>query len=117
MALRERNSALHWAATRPEDNTPAVAVAVGHFVQVGVPPGTPFPHDSSRDTPATAVASQEAQPRGRVVARPDLWLVQQVGFKGSPRHAFVWAGRHTGPSKSRAITFRRRNSGSSLPSK
>jgi hypothetical protein len=35
MALRERNSALHWAATRPEDNTPAVAVAVGHFVQVG----------------------------------------------------------------------------------
>ena len=36
MALRERNSALHWAATRPEDNTPAVAVAVGHFVQVGL---------------------------------------------------------------------------------
>ncbi|HZK77269.1 MAG TPA: hypothetical protein VFC35_00060, partial [Gemmatimonadaceae bacterium] len=34
MALRERNSALHWAATRPEDNTPPVAVAVGHFVQV-----------------------------------------------------------------------------------
>lgn len=34
MALRERNSALHWAATRPEDNTPATAVAVGHFVQV-----------------------------------------------------------------------------------
>ena len=28
MALRERNSALYWAATRPEDNTPAVAVAV-----------------------------------------------------------------------------------------
>ena len=36
MALRERNSALHWAATRREDNTPAVAVAVGHFVQVGL---------------------------------------------------------------------------------
>ena len=36
MALRERNSALHWAATRPEDNTPAVAVAVGNFVQVPV---------------------------------------------------------------------------------
>ena len=36
MALRERNSAPHWAATRPEDNTPAVAVAVGHFVQVGL---------------------------------------------------------------------------------
>jgi|GEM_PF-4514572 len=34
MALRERNSALHWAATRPEDNTPPTAVAVGHFVQV-----------------------------------------------------------------------------------
>ena len=34
MALRERNSALHWVATRPEDNTPAVAVAAGHFVQV-----------------------------------------------------------------------------------
>jgi hypothetical protein len=42
MALRERNSALHWAATRREDNTPAVAVAVGHFVQVGLrPPNRP----------------------------------------------------------------------------
>jgi hypothetical protein len=40
MALRERNSALHWAATRPEDNTPAVAAAVGHFVQLGTSPGT-----------------------------------------------------------------------------
>jgi hypothetical protein len=39
MALREGNSALRWAVTRPEDNTPATAVAVGqfvgHFVQVG----------------------------------------------------------------------------------
>ena len=34
MALREGNSALHWAATRPEHNTPPTAVAVGHFVQV-----------------------------------------------------------------------------------
>ena len=34
MALREGNSALRWAVTRPEDNTPATAVAVGHFVQV-----------------------------------------------------------------------------------
>ena len=34
MALREGNSALQWAAIRPEDITPAVAVAVGHFVQV-----------------------------------------------------------------------------------
>jgi hypothetical protein len=34
MALREGNSALHWAATRPEDNTAPTAVAVGHFVQV-----------------------------------------------------------------------------------
>jgi hypothetical protein len=42
MALRAGNSALHWTATRPEDNTPATAVAVGHFVQVGIPPGTPF---------------------------------------------------------------------------
>ena len=33
MALREGNSALHWAATRPEDNTPPTTVAVGHFVQ------------------------------------------------------------------------------------
>jgi hypothetical protein len=40
MALREENSALHWAATRPEDNTPATAVAVGHFVQVGQHPTT-----------------------------------------------------------------------------
>src|ERR1039457_786174 len=32
MALREGNSALQWAAIRPEDITPAVAVAVGHFV-------------------------------------------------------------------------------------
>src|ERR1035441_3347130 len=48
MALREGNSALHWAATRPEDNTAPTAVAVGHFVQVliwealgGHPPVTP----------------------------------------------------------------------------
>jgi hypothetical protein len=34
MSLREPNSELHWASTRPEDNTPATAVAVGHFVQV-----------------------------------------------------------------------------------
>ncbi len=34
MALREGNSALQWAAIRPEDITPAMAVAVGHFVQV-----------------------------------------------------------------------------------
>ena len=38
MALREGNSALQWAAIRPEDITPAVAVAVGHFVQVGLWP-------------------------------------------------------------------------------
>ena len=36
MALREGNSALQWAAIRPEDITPAVAVAVGHFVQVAL---------------------------------------------------------------------------------
>jgi hypothetical protein len=35
-ALREGTSALQWAATRPEDITPAVAVAVGHFVQVAL---------------------------------------------------------------------------------
>jgi hypothetical protein len=35
VAFREGNSALYWAATRPEDITPAGAVAVGHFVQVG----------------------------------------------------------------------------------
>jgi hypothetical protein len=34
VALREGNSALQWAAIRPEDITPAMAVAVGHFVQV-----------------------------------------------------------------------------------
>ena len=38
MALREGNSALYWAATGPEDNTPQTAVAVGHFVQVGLQP-------------------------------------------------------------------------------
>ena len=34
MALREGNSALHWAATRPDHTTAPTAVAVGHFVQV-----------------------------------------------------------------------------------
>ena len=34
MALCEGNSALYWAAIRPEDTTPMGAVAVGHFVQV-----------------------------------------------------------------------------------
>jgi hypothetical protein len=38
MALREGTSALQWAATRPEDITLSVAVAVGHFVQVGQRP-------------------------------------------------------------------------------
>jgi hypothetical protein len=38
MALREGNSALHWAATRPEHNMAPTAVAVGHFVQVGLRP-------------------------------------------------------------------------------
>ena len=36
IALSEENSALHWAAISPEDNTPAAAVAAGHFVQVGL---------------------------------------------------------------------------------
>jgi uncharacterized protein len=34
IALRDENCALHWAVTRPEDNTPAAALAAGHFVQV-----------------------------------------------------------------------------------
>ena len=33
-ALHETNSALRYVATRPEDITPALAVAGGHFVQV-----------------------------------------------------------------------------------
>jgi len=56
MALHERNSALHWAATRPEDNTPATAVAVGHFVQVALHPPicrSGSAPDSSRETPVT----------------------------------------------------------------
>jgi len=51
MAFRERNSALHWAATRPEGNTPAVAVAVGHFVQVGQHPAMPCPGQSDAKRP------------------------------------------------------------------
>src|SRR5438876_6272900 len=35
ITLRDENSALHWAATPLEDNTPSAAVAAGHFVQVG----------------------------------------------------------------------------------
>jgi len=38
MALLEENSALNRAAIRSEDNTPTLAVAVGHFVQVGQHP-------------------------------------------------------------------------------
>ena len=38
MTLREEKPSLEWAATRPEDSTPATAVAVGHFVQVGIAP-------------------------------------------------------------------------------
>ena len=34
IALREGTATLQWADTRPEDITPAVAVAAGHFVQV-----------------------------------------------------------------------------------
>ena len=54
MALRERNSAVHWAATRPEDNTPAVAVAVGHFVQVGQHPAHEAPATRKRPRPPQA---------------------------------------------------------------
>jgi hypothetical protein len=32
IALREGTATLQWADTRPEDITPGVAVAVGHFV-------------------------------------------------------------------------------------
>jgi hypothetical protein len=67
MALREENSALHWAATRPEDNTPATAVAVGHFVQVGIPTGISIQPDSSRDTPF-AVSGRRGSRRGNGVA-------------------------------------------------
>src|ERR1017187_2993409 len=35
-ALHETNSALRYVATRPEDITSALAVAAGHFVQVGL---------------------------------------------------------------------------------
>jgi hypothetical protein len=38
VTLREEKSSLEWAATRPEDSTPATAVAVGHRVQVGLAP-------------------------------------------------------------------------------
>src|ERR1035437_7577375 len=37
-SLHETNSALRYVATRPEDITPALAVAGGHFVQVGLRP-------------------------------------------------------------------------------
>ena len=63
MALRERNSALRWAATRPEDNTPVVAVAVGHFVQVGLVPLIPIGETTRTlnaqctDTPQTVTSS------------------------------------------------------------
>ena len=78
MALRERSSALHWAATRPEDNTPAVAVAVGHFVQVGIPPRIPIPWDYSCDMPFTTEASPGSRGAGRC---PGL----RLRF-GSPKH-------------------------------
>ena len=38
IALREGTATLQWDDTRPEDITPAVAVAEGHFVQVGLRP-------------------------------------------------------------------------------
>ena len=63
MTLREPNSELHWASTRPEDNTPATAVAVGHFVQVGIAPGISFRQHSSRDTPSTPSATRHIRSR------------------------------------------------------
>ena len=41
IALREGTATLQWDDTRPEDITPAVAVAKGHFVQVGLGPVMP----------------------------------------------------------------------------
>ena len=38
MALGEGNPELQSAVTRPEDNMPTKAVAVGHFVQVALRP-------------------------------------------------------------------------------
>ena len=79
MALRERNSALHWAATRPEGNTPAVAVAVGHFVQVGIASGmvsgwaitrprSGIHHAESLQTTGHAGSSPQADLRGYLYA-------------------------------------------------
>ena len=64
MALCEGNSALHWPATRPEDTTPAGAVAVGHFVQVGQSPAIP-----GGGTPL--VEKQNGKPKPDLVVAPD----------------------------------------------
>ena len=58
IALRAENSALHWVVTRPEDNTPAAAVAAGHFVQVRL-------EEASRSSPRTAFIDNLAEMRGR----------------------------------------------------
>ena len=50
-AVREKNPALDWAATA-EDDTPAPAVAVGHFVQVGLGPDMLF-ENSPDEMPLT----------------------------------------------------------------
>jgi hypothetical protein len=57
MALREGNSALQWAAIRPEDITPAVAVAVGHFVQVAL--GETCPRAAKRTAPHSIHQSEQ----------------------------------------------------------
>src|ERR1035437_3155687 len=90
MALRERNSALHWAATRPEDNTPAVAVAVGHFVQVGM---------------ATEMASLQGWPEERFsVVRRRVGKVHPVSRIGPPPCAVRCFALHRGIATARKLS-------------
>jgi hypothetical protein len=89
MALRERNSALHWAATRPEDITPAVAVAVGHFVQVGIAPGISRRQHSSRETPLMSVGANEPghpdvpSRSRRLASAPHFWRRRRLATEGN----------------------------------
>ena len=97
MTLREANSALHWAATRPEDNTPTPAVAVGHFVQVGLQPLT-------CRTPCSAALARlrSGQSAGEIPMAPVIgrrWkpvLRFQGEIPAIPRGIFAFPVQHHG---------------------
>ena len=89
MTLCEPNSELHWASTRPEDNTPATAVAVGHFVQVGLYPPTANTTATFRITPVADMCRASDRSPLRPKYRPKSLNSRMIGYSSTARRPFL----------------------------